>query len=132
MRWKIGSLVTMVLIGRPLVLSPVAMMAVGPDHDDSSTPAGHSGALDGGPDRPVFAADPAAGANSGGRRRAGARPPYRDRRPAGHGAGTGADLHHLPSSAQPQHMVQCRSGPAPAWAAGGGVRAERAGCGRPG
>jgi hypothetical protein len=101
-------------------------------HDDSSTPAGHSGALDGGPDRPVFAADPAAGAHSGGRRRAGAQPPYRERRPAGHGAGTGADLHHLPSSAQPQHMVRCRSGPAPAWAAGGGVRAERAGCGRPG
>src|SRR5512134_1702425 len=48
------------------------------------------------------------------------------------GLGTGADLHHLPSNAQPQHMAQCRSGPAPAWAAGGGVRAERAGCGRPG
>jgi hypothetical protein len=53
------------------------------------------------------------------------------RGPAGDGAGTGARLHHLSSGAQPQCLVRRRARPAPARAAGAGLRAGRADRGRP-
>src|SRR5512135_2306272 len=126
MRWRIDSVFAIVRVGW-LLRSPCGEeMAAGLHHDQTSSSAGRSGALDGWPDRPLFAADPTAGSGSGRRRRAGSRPAHGHRGPAGDGAGTGAELHHLPSGAQPQPLVQCCSCPAPARAAGAGLRAERA------